>query len=468
MTERLDSVRPARRTRSTRGATAVPLPRPAPSGLLHSDAVALAVGWTLLTLAIWARHGGVGALAHGWETASTSLTDASGLLASSTALIGLVLIARPRPIERRYGLDQLFVWHRYLMETVAILIAVHVAAGYAAWSYGPRGFMGAFHDLTGRESYMGLATISALIIFTITIMSLRSLRRMLSYETWYFLHLSAYVALAIAFGHEIVWGSDLSHDTVARWFWGGAHLAVIGVLLWARFGPSFRAVAHPLEVTSVRSLAGDATLLRLGGPELAGWRAEAGQFVRIRPLTRSLWWQTHPYSLASAPTHRGLEIAVKRRGDGSNAIMRLRRGTKVAVEGPYGVNTPDLLAGRKIVCIGAGIGITPIRSLLERLPETCEPVLLYRARSEAKLLFADELRALVSAKGGRVFTLLGKTSVLAAHDPFRADALRDVVPDIADRVAIVYGPERLVAAARQGLVAAGVAPGDIYTERAWW
>ncbi len=466
--EPLDRVQPNRRARSARGAVADPLPRPAPSGLLHSDVVALAAGWLVLTVGIWVRHGGVSELAHGVVPASTSITALSGLLASSIGLAGLVLIARPRLVERRYGLDRLFVWHRYLMETMAILLAVHVAAGYVEWSQGKRGFAGAFHDLTGRQPYMGLATIGALVIFAITIMSLRTLRRLLSYETWYFVHLTAYVGMAISFGHEIVWGSDLANDSAARWTWIAIHVAVIAALVWARFGSSLRAIARPLEITSTRSLSSDATVLRLGGRELAGWEADAGQFVRIRPLTSSLWWQTHPYSIAGAPTTRGIEITVKRRGDASNAIMRLPRGTKVAVEGPYGINTPDILDGRKVLLIAAGIGITPMRALLERMPDGAEPILMYRARSEAKLLFLDELRQICESKGGRVLALLGKTSVVAQHDPFSAASLSEAVPDIRGRAVVVYGPEAFVAAAIKGLCAVGVTPDNIHTEHAWW
>ncbi len=454
--------------RVPRATAAPPLPRPAPPRLLHTDVVAIAAAWVAITVGIWLRHGGLTALSGGWESAATSVTQVSGLLASSTGLAGLVLIARPRAIERRYGLDRLFVWHRYLMETMAILLGVHIAAGYAAWSYGRRGLHGAFNDLTGGQPYMGLATISALIVAVITIMSLRSLRRLLSYETWYFVHLSAYVAMATAFGHEVVLGGDLSSDTPARWAWGAMHIAVIGAILWGRIAPSIRAIARPLSITSVRNINAGTALVRLAGPELAGWHADAGQFVRLRPLAAGLWWQTHPFSLVSAPTTAGLEIAVKHRGDASGAITRLRRGTKVAVEGPYGIGTPDIAEGRKLVLIAGGIGITPVRALLQRVPDDAEPIVFYRAHSQHQLLFFDELRELVEHKGGRLLLLVGRTAVLAQHDPFSAHALRSSVPDIADRVAVVCGPERLVAAARGGLLAAGVASRDIHYERAWW
>ena len=94
--------------------------------------------------------------------------------------------------------------------------------------------------------------------------------------------------------------------------------------------------------------------------------------------------------------------------------------------------------------------------------------MLYRARSLAEATHLDELQALLRPPGGRVLTLLGPTAALARNDPFGVASLRGAVPDIAERVAIVCGPESLVHAARRGLLACGVAPSDIHFERVWW
>ena len=62
---------------------------------------------------------------------------------------------------------------------------------------------------------MALAFVGALIIGVVTLSSLRSIRRQMSYETWYFIHLLAYAGFAISFSHEIVWG-DLFADDASR------------------------------------------------------------------------------------------------------------------------------------------------------------------------------------------------------------------------------------------------------------
>mgnify|MGYP003346430987 CR=1 FL=1 len=443
------------------------LPRPREGRLLDSDIVAIIAAVVTCVVGIWVRHGGVSALGNGWTAASTSVAQLSGLLASLAGLFGIMLVARPRAIERAYGLDRLFVWHRYLGETMAVVLGVHVVAGIVEWAQGAT-VWSAVRDAIGRQPYMAGATVGALLITLVTVTSLRSVRNRMAYETWYFVHLLAYFAVAISFGHQIVVGGSLANDRVARWFWVGLHLAVAACLVVSRWGTTVRAALDPLEVRSITRLTDDTVTIRLAGPALRRVEAEAGQFFLLRPLTPSLWWQTHPFSLSATPTTSGLEFSVKRRGDGSGEFARLQVGTKVAVEGPYGVGTPQAAAGRKMLFIAGGIGIAPIRALMQRLPAGTNPVLLYRAHGEHDLVHLAELQQLAESTGGEIRTLVGPTAKLTTKDPFGAASLRAACPDVADRVAVLCGPERLVAAARRGLLDAGVDSIDIHYERAWW
>ena len=444
-----------------------PLARPAPSSLLDTDIVLGALGFLAIVVGIWVRHGGLTQMTD-WTGAATGLAQITGLLASAAGLLGVALAARPRRVDRRFGLDRMLVWHRILGETMAVLVGFHVAFGVAEWSTGKGGVFGAIRDLTGRSPYMAGAAVGAALVGVVTVSSLRSLRRQLSYETWYLLHLTAYLGLALSFSHEIVVGGDLSGDTVARWFWVAAHVAVLTMLAAGRWGRLVRAFLRPLRVTGVQRHGDGTVAMTLGGPGLAGVRADAGQFMMLRPVRSRLWWQAHPFSLSAAPSTAGLRFTIKDRGDASAAISDLSIGTRVAIEGPYGATTPDVIAGRKVLFVAGGVGIAPVRAMLERLDPSAAPVVLYRAHREADLVHLDELRALAARCGGTVHTLVGPTLSLAVKDPFSAPVLAKIVPDVAERVAVLCGPERLLDAARKGLRAAGVAARDIHYERVWW
>ena len=92
------------------------------------------------------------------------------------------------------------------------------------------------------------------------------------------------------------------------------------------------------------------------------------------------------------------------------AIARLRPGTRIAVEGPYGSFTKHAIHGRGVALIGAGTGATPIRALLEDLPTGTDTVVLLRASSRDELLLADEIAALTGELTGRALALLRNTT----------------------------------------------------------
>ena len=118
-----------------------------------------------------------------------------------------------------------------------------------------------------------------------------------------------------------------------------------------------------------------------------------GQFFEWRFLTRGMWWQAHPFSLSARPKPPYLRLTVKDRGDFSAAVASLQPGTRVAIEGPYGVFTSHARRRRKAVLIAGGIGVTAIRALLEDLPNSTEPVVFLRASTEDDLV--------LSLRGGR-------------------------------------------------------------------
>jgi predicted ferric reductase len=420
-----------------------------------------------VVLTVWIRHNGIDNLTDGAVPSATSLTQLTGIAASFAGLAGLALAGRPLAIEHRYGLDRVFIWHRILGETMAVLVGVHVVAGVFAWGLGS-GYSAAIIDLTGRDSYMALAFVGALIIGAVTITSLRSIRRQMSYETWYFIHLLAYVGFVMSFGHEIVWGDLFADDAFSRWLWIALHVGVGIMLIRGRWGRLIAGALRPLHIAETRQLNDNTTEMRLAGGGLHKMVGDAGQFVIVRPMAKGLWWQAHPFSLSSAPTTDGLKISVKSLGDGSTAIGQLPRGTRMIVEGPFGAFTPRAIDDRKVLFIVGGIGVAPVKAMLERLDSRHQPIVLYRASRHDDLVYAKELGRMARELGGELMTLVGHTATLAIKDPLSGRVLAKAIPDLTDRVALLCGPERLLWAGRAGLREAGMAADDIHFEQPWW
>ena len=443
------------------------LAAPRPSRLIDTDLAAALTVFAVCIVGLWIRHGGIAALSNGWIDGWASLSRLTGLLASAFAVLGVVLAGRPASLERLYGMDRLFVWHRVLGDVMGILLALHVATGTAGW-IAHSGLSKTLGDLIGGEPYMGLATVGSIIVGLVVVSSLKSLRRRISYETWYLVHLSVYFGFAVSYGHQIVLGTDMSDDQVARWFWAALHIAAVGVVVWGRWGRLVVSCLRPLRVVESRQVAPGVTALSLGGANIGRFRAASGQFAYLRPMRRGMWFKSHPFSLSAAPTRGAMRFTIKDLGTGSAATMGLPVGSRVAVEGPYGVTTSDVFHERKALFIIGGVGVTPARAMLEDLPRGSDPIVLYRARKPSELVHVDELRALTERIGGQVLTLVGPTSALADRDPFGPARLTSLIPQLTDRIAVVCGPERLVHAARAGLRAAGMPDQQIHYERVWW
>lgn len=442
--------------------------RPRHPGPALSDALTLAGALIIVTIGIWVRHGGWTILVGGsWAEAWESAGALTGLLATAVALIGIAFAARTHRFERAIGLDRALLWHRWMGEAAALLLVAHIVATLIAYT-SRTSLSDAIIQLTGEEQYMAMATVGAAGMLLITVLSLGFIRRHLAYETWYFIHLLIYAALVLALFHEIYLGSDLAFDPLARAFWIAVTAIVLLMVVVSRWGRAIRSILRPLTVLSVTPLNDVAASIELGGRNVADLRAAAGQFALLRPLTRQLVWQPHPYSISAAPRVDRIRFTIKALGGASELMTHLPVGTKVAIEGPYGTKIYEELRGNKLLLIAGGVGIAPVRSLLEDFDSDAEPVVIYRARRPEEIVHYDELVDLAASRRGRIIPVVGRTSHLDVGNPFDPDVMRTLVPDVAERVAVVCGSQPMINAAYQCLRACGVDPEDIHFERIWW
>jgi predicted ferric reductase len=259
----------------------------------------------------------------------------TGLLGAYLLLVQVALMARIPWLERRIGSDWLARAHRELGTYLVAMLVTHallIVSGLALLDHVAILREGVTVALSYPDVLM--ATLALALLVAVGAMSARAVRRRLPYEAWHFTHMYAYLAVALAFAHQLAVGVDLrSH--AARIGWTLAHLLVLACVLRYRVArPVLLALRHRLRVDQVVQEADRVVSIYVSGHGLERLGAQAGQFFRWRFLTRDGWWQAHPFSLSAAPTSGTLRLTVKAVGDHTRALQRLRPGVRVIAEGP--------------------------------------------------------------------------------------------------------------------------------------
>ncbi len=429
----------------------------------------------LVVVALWVAGGGVQGLA---GEPLTSLGRVTGMVSADLLLLQVFLMARVPFVERSYGQDELAHRHRWVGFASFDLMLAHIVLivlGYAATD--GTGVVATTVSMVLTYPGMLLATAGTALLVMVVVTSLRAARRRLRYESWHLLHLYAYLGAGLALPHQLWTGADFAAPA-AQVFWWSAYAVSAGSVLAFRVAlPLWRSRRHALTVTAVVREADGVVSVHLAGRKLYRLKLRAGQFLTWRFRSGPGWTRAHPYSLSAPPSGNRVRVTVKDLGDASGALADVRPGTKVLFEGPYGRLTSDVRTRRRVTLIGAGIGVTPLRALLEELDyRPGEVTLLYRARSAADVLFREELDALAAGRGARIFYLLGPRLAgrertwlpAAAAKVGESEALLHLVPDVAEHDVYLCGGKHWMDAARAAALDAGVPAARIHTERFSW
>jgi ring-1,2-phenylacetyl-CoA epoxidase subunit PaaE len=236
-----------------------------------------------------------------------------------------------------------------------------------------------------------------------------------------------------------------------------------------------------LTVADVRPVAEDAIAITFAIPSqhVAAFRHRHGQYLTLRATLDGAVIE-RAYSICSAAGADALTIAVRRIAGGamSNHLHdHARRGSSMSVAPPAGDFSCALEPARRraYLCIAAGVGITPILSII-RTVLAVEPLsrvtLLYGNRNTARTMFREELSLLKNAYLPRFqwLNIMSRetqdATVLNGRIDNRkgAELARSVLNIGAFEQFFLCGPEAMVAEVSRGLRAEGVDEARIHYE----
>ena len=410
-------------------------------------------------------------------SAFTGMGIIAGLVGTDLILIQLLLAARLPVIDRVFGHDQALATHQKMGKPIFYLITAHVLLlwiGYALTTH-----VNVFAEVfvmfntlpDMKAAYLGYALL-ALVVIT----SLVMVRRKFPYETWHAVHLLAYLAVLVAVSHQFSTGRLFADGTWARYYWLLLYVGVAAALLVYRFViPLLCTVRHDLRVSNVVAVARGVYTIEMTGRDLTSLQARGGQFFVWRFFARGQWWHAHPFSLSAAPEAHRLQVTVRELGKGTSRVGAIPVGTRVGIEGPYGLFTDRARTTRRAVAIAAGIGITPIIALLEHGDfAPGEMTVIVRAREKGGLYLYEELERLCAEKSASLYVLLGRRpqngadTWVPAREANHHVSLSRIVPDLAERDVFVCGPRQWADLVVDDASRFGVPKFRIHRERFSW
>jgi predicted ferric reductase len=445
-------------------------PSPSRARLVRSGARLLFWGFVVgnIVAIVWIWVGNQNLPFHRTADGVSRIGGLTGLLAAYLALVQVLLLARLPWLERVAGFDRLTVWHHWNGFAVLALVVGHTVLAIYGYALGNHTqFIDEFWTMVGRGAFPGMvtATIGTVLFVAVAGASVVIVRRRVSYELWYAVHLSAYAAIALAWFHEIPVGGDINpafHPRVTD-YWRALFFGTVALLALRVLMPAVRAFRFRLRVAEVIEESPGVTSLRIAGRRLDRLHAQAGQFFIWRFLAGGHWWSAHPFSLSAAPDGRSFRISAKAVGDHTSRMGTIRAGTRVLADGPFGEFTEARRRRDKVLLIAGGIGITPARALAETL--TGDVVLVHRVLSEDDVVFAEELAALADERGLVVHHVVGDHASVEGRDLLSSVHLRELVPDIVERDVYLCGPPAMIAALRKSLRETGVSRRHLHVER---
>jgi predicted ferric reductase len=406
------------------------------------------------------------------------LSIQSGLLATGLLVCATVTPSRMRSLTRALGIEGVLGVHRLLGMLATLLVIVHVVlvlinTPSSVALFDPRQW-----SMPSRAA-IG-ATVGLIVLVGLAVLRHRVRRR---YALWRWVHLILAGAVLVLTALHIWWLRHLVNDPVMRATFAVMAAALLGML-------SYRWIWRPCfdrrgayEVRRVRAETDQVYTLVIGprrprhGFDVSTMAFAPGQFAWLR-LRRSVTAEEHPFTIASCPAgSESVEFTIRDAGDFTSELADLKPGDPVWIDGPHGDFTWDDSSyksyKRTLVLIAAGVGITPMISMLRTLEFRGDgrPVLLLSgARTEDELLFRDELGELGEKLDLRVEEVLSQPPDGWTGRSGRIDRhlLAEVLPERTGRRKIEYficGPAAMVTDVTIALEEMRVDPAHIHTEQ---
>ncbi len=243
-----------------------------------------------------------------------------------------------------------------------------------------------------------------------------------------------------------------------------------------------RAIKWETELLEIIEESPDVKTFRFEKPE--GWTFIPGQFVMVF-FPDVFGKKNRAYSIASSPNSPYIDLTIKLYGVFTHHMWTLKEGSSWTLRGPYGHFYMDMNRKNDIILIGAGVGITPLMSMLRWSTEEKIDrrfLLIYSNKTPRDIVFNEEIQMIQKANPN-VKVVHTLTRLHNVPEPIRdawpglrgrisADMIREQVSEWqkegAERATVFgCGPAAMLTSMEEVMLELGWPKEEIHYEKFW-
>jgi sulfite reductase subunit B len=192
-----------------------------------------------------------------------------------------------------------------------------------------------------------------------------------------------------------------------------------------------------------------------------------GQFVQVSLMGIG----EAPISICSSPlAHGTFELVVREVGNLTSALHSLNAGDKIGIRGPFGKGFDvESFRGKDIIFVGAGLGLPPLRSLINTMldpdgrKDFGRVIVLYGVKHPSEFIFDDERKSWEGRKDLEYHVTVDRAAPgWQGHLGVITTLIPELTIDPANTVAAICGPPVMYKFAILALRSKGLRDEQIY------
>lgn len=401
------------------------------------------------------------------------LASGAGMLAFAIILVEFLLSGRFRVISGGVGMDVTMRLHQLLARAALVLAMMHPF--FYVTPFGPQLPYDPTREFTLVEPGMALVTgaIAWVLLPAFVLISISHAEAFKTYEAWRWGHGIGAALIAGLTWHHTIHAGRYAQDPVLETIWAGLLAIALFSLVSVYFIRPLQRLRKPWHVTVVEKVADRTWAVDLNPVGHSGLDYKAGQFSWVNIGHNAFCLSENPFSIASAPAEKGrLRFLIKELGDFTSTLASIRSGTTAYVDGPHGTLTIDGHPAPGLGLIAGGVGVAPMLSILRQkdaVGDDRPTRLIYGNRHPGQIVAESELNSFAEAGDTSIVHVVSEPSSDWSGSVGMIDAqlIEKHFGEPAHKtwLYVLCGPLAMMTGVEKTLVALGVPPGNILSER---